>query len=193
MVIKPVGSTSNQAPLELFSKSVVQQRNEFGKKNEDTIASSDQKKESWGACATRWLCFVPNLMWLCVKKVLCVVTCGLYCSDKPSREEIKKGVEKVLEVWKKVDATNEEKSAAWKDFCNQIPGAKEEILNAFMDVHASAAKGSKATEKEKEEWIKENGKDLREKAEKSISDMDINWLETYLARLVVEASENASS
>lgn len=153
--------------------------------NKDTLASSasGETKESWGGFVQRVLCYVPNLIWTCIKQVVRVLTCGFFCSDKPSSEEIKGGLQEVFGIWNSPDATNNEKRNVWEKFCKTVPYAKQWIIDLYVDVQKAAAISSKCTEQEKQEWEERFAPKQREEAEKQLKKYNPAFLESALEKL----------
>jgi|GEM_PF-3489114 len=174
MEIRPVGlpslfggsSTSDAAPAS----------NNAGSSSDSL--SSAASKESWGSCATRWLCFGPNLVWTVVKKIVNILTIGYLCSDKPSQKDVRASLEAVLAVWNDKSAKPEEKDAA---FTAMSPRVREEMLDEYVAVKRAAQLGTKATSDQVADWNTEHAQKVRDGAEQRIADRDVSLVDSMIA------------
>jgi len=182
MEIRPVGiwpfsggsSTSDAAPAS----------NKAGSSS-DSIASA-AAKESWGSCASRWLCFGPNLVWTVAKKIVNILTLGYFCADKPSQKEVRESLESVLKVWKDKEAKAEEKDAALAAMPERV---REELLDEYVAVKRGAQLGAKATAEQRAEWDAEHAQTVREGAKARLAERDVSLVDSLLAHTVDDNAE----
>ncbi len=174
-------------PRRLFSGQTACQRRELGKKGKDTIAPPDQQKESWGECGTGYLLIVPNLMWMCVKAVICVLSCGLYCADKPAQEplvvDMKKELESYQTLCKSPEATKEDKEKAWTEFCEKCPDAKHEMVEEYVTVQQSAAVGPKGKKADRSSWDEKFRESTQKHAEQLFDEGNSGLVGSFLSTL----------
>ncbi|NGX59531.1 MAG: hypothetical protein KR126chlam3_00683 [Chlamydiae bacterium] len=174
-------------PGRLFSDQTACQRRELGKKDKDTIAPPDQQKESWGECGIRYLLLVPNLMWMCVKAVLCVLSCGLYCADKPAPEPVVVDMKKELESYQTLcespEATKQDKEKAWTEFCEKCPDAKHKMVEEYVTVQQLACVGPKGTKNDKATWDERNRESTHKLAENLFDEGNSSLVGSFLSTL----------
>lgn len=150
----------------------------------DSIASA-APKESWGSCASRWLCFVPNLIWSVLRKIVNIVTCNNFCVDKPSQKEVRENLEAVLKVWQDKEAKPEDKKEAFEGMSDRV---REEAVEKYVAQKRVAELGLKASDEQIANWNTERAETVREAVVARLADQDISLMDSMIA---LAADDNA--
>lgn len=149
----------------------------------DKLSSvSEKQTESWGACAMRFICFFPNLLWSSIKRVISWITCGCLCSEKGEIKAIDE-LKNIHKLWTSVDSTEKERKNAWDQFCKKFPEVKRDIIEIYLDSESYVQAAPKATDDERAAWIKKCRVDETKKLEQKLNQCDAALLKDLIEKL----------
>jgi len=184
MEIRPVGATHQSESLP--TSNFPHQMREFGWNSRDKLQGADNK-ESWGAFTLRCVLFIPNLIWVCVKKVVYVLTGGCFCNEAPTQKSVVKELAVVEKTWNDPAASDKEKKNAWALFKSRCPGGEEFLRDAYVDAYRSAAIGDKRDNDEaRASWDTEYRKGCIEEFNRKLEDLNGSIISDYLANVASE-------
>lgn len=159
----------------------------------DTLSSagtSETEKETWGSAIFRWVCFVPNLMWTCLKRILSVISCGFLCGESAAVLSPVEELKKIHKDWLNPDVNNQEKQELWDQFCQKHPKAKDEMVQIYLEQLSEQHTGHKATDEDRAEWIKDFGTAETKNLFKSLKNCDTALLKDLIDRFEEKAEES---
>lgn len=181
MEIRSVGAAQQNESLP--TSNFPHQMGEFGWSNRDKLQGTENK-ESWGSLALRYVLFIPNLVWVCVKRVVYVLTGGCFCNDAPTQKSVVKELAAVEKKWNDPAASDIEKKTAWATFTKNCPGGEEFLRDAYVEVHRKAALGEKRDNEEaRNDWDKNDRKGWIEDFNRRLENLDGSLLSDYLANV----------
>ena len=178
MKIGPAGNETMSVALN--SKTLPQMR-EFEDKPADSIKSAaKENKEGWGEYVTRFLCFIPNMIWVVTKTLVYYASCCTLCKPDIDPAQVKKALEPLEKSWK-TDKTKEEKLAAWKKFCAENPRAESAMKDAWVAKTRDARLGAKSKDDADKikEWNAKHAEATRKEVEAKIANCDAGLVASY--------------
>lgn len=182
MEIRSVGAAHQSESLP--TSNFPHQMREFGWNNKDKLEGTDNKKESWGAFALRYLLFIPNLIWSAVKGVIYVLTGGCFCNEAPTQKSVVKELKAVEEKWNDLAASDKEKKNALVEFKKKCSGGEEFLRDAYVDVHRRAALGDKRDNDEaRASWDADYRKGCIEEFNRNLENLNGSMISDYLANV----------
>ncbi len=146
-------------------------------------------KESFGRCVSRWLCFVPslviNLITKAIKDVIYVLSFCTLCKEEFNTEEVSNALTEVADVWKRANASPNEKKAAFDGFVAKFPGQKNRMIQELIHKRRDADLGPKNKKLSEAiiKWNEEHSANIRHESEKRLERYDAGMLNSYLEYL----------
>lgn len=149
----------------------------------DTLNLRGQK-ETFRKCISRWFCFVPNLIFSLISKVIkdviYVLSCCMLCKEHYNIEEVRKSLCSVADVWNSADATDEEKRAIFEDFLVKFPGQRERMIQELINVYRNAELEACNDPAEINQWDEANSQSIREDTGRRLNNFDAGLINSYL-------------
>jgi hypothetical protein len=143
----------------------------------DTMASAG-KKESCGGCISGCLCFFPNLIWKCIKKVINILSCNTLCVEGITTSQFRAEVKRVLEILRDTAATQSDREAAVRSLSAET---REKIVEGYVARKKEAQLGKKPSEEQRRCWDEEQADVVREETLAKMNEAEEEALRSILA------------